>query len=139
LSKTKTITKKGIDYHTKNFNADAQVDCRISIHLFGKPEWEFSNGATQTKKVVREIRAKSTELYERLQEIANDIEILVQNGWKIYDFANLYDVDLVKGHCKIEEAIKDLKDTSEHVTIQEEEYETGELLRSYPAGHIEVN
>ncbi len=133
MSKTKTVN--GIDIHTK-FNPDTQVDCRISIQLFGKPEWEFKS-ATQTKSVLRQIRAKSVELYERLQEIADDVDILVQNGWRINDFGGYYDVSLYK-YCKIEDGIKDLKGTSGNVIIEEQQSETGELLRSYPAGYIEV-
>lgn len=73
----------------------------INLHLFGKPAWEFPNGMNP-----KTIKAKGDELKARLDEIADELKKLTDNGWN-YN-STLYGLTLNKNISK-SEAKKELK------------------------------
>lgn len=72
----------------------------LTVHLFGKPEWEFDKINPKT------VRAKADELKERLQQVADVMEKLSKKKWS-YEFTS-YDIIFDKNIAK-KEAEKELK------------------------------
>mgnify|MGYP001562640349 CR=1 FL=1 len=73
----------------------------ISIHFFGKPEWEF-----EEKVNAADVKAKGDELKERLYKIANAMDKLETRGWE--SNMALYDIYFSKDISR-KEAEKELK------------------------------
>lgn len=67
----------------------------INIHLFGKPSWELDlENCDFNKKLVKAIHDKGLELKDRLSQVAEDCEKLLNNGWE--GSGGLYDIMLYK-------------------------------------------
>lgn len=73
----------------------------ISIHLFGKPEWELGDACAP-----KDIQSKGNELKTRLYEIADAVQKLTANGWDCQ--MALYDLILYKSIPRAI-ALKELK------------------------------
>lgn len=68
----------------------------ISIFLFGKPAWEIDGfeGGELNQALIEQIRKKGKELNQNLDETADTLARLLNNGWQ--GTGTLYDVSLFK-------------------------------------------
>lgn len=88
----------------------------ISIHLFGKPEWELGDACTP-----KDLQSKGDELKARLYEIADAVQKLTANGWDCQ--MALYDLLLYKSVPKTvaEKELKKLGINQELCQLMDEE------------------
>jgi hypothetical protein len=68
----------------------------ISVFLFGKPAWEIEGfeGGELNEALIEQIRKKGKELNQNLDEAADTLKQLLNNGWK--GTGTLYDVSMFK-------------------------------------------
>jgi hypothetical protein len=85
------------------------MSVEIEIFLFGKPAWELDEFENKnlSKDFSKKLRELGKYLYERLNQIADIHEKLVENGWTAV--GGLYDIFYYKD-ITVEEAKKELEE-----------------------------
>ena len=105
----------------------------IGVFLFGKPAWEINGfeGADLDDELIGRIREKGKDLNESLNEAADILKKLLQNGWN--GTGTLYDVSLFKD-ISLGEARKELAqlgldpDMAFEFDDDEDEYPSGPAM-----------
>jgi hypothetical protein len=97
----------------------------VSLHLFGKPGMELTEGEAVTSQQLRDL---GDDLHDRLQEAAEIVEKLTNAGWEAQMM--LYDICLsnpyITTKAQAEEKMQDLGIDPEKLFIDEWEDEDEE-------------